>query len=222
MSAVPGSNPFATRYTRPGAVEYLFPPGESADTLAAKLAKQHWWGAIIGPHGAGKSTLLHTLEPALEVAGRQPVLHTLHQDQRTLSIDRSTAAAWNASTQVIVDGYEQLSWWGRWRLKSLCRKRGTGLLVTAHAPVDLPVFYRVEPSLETAQQVVETLLDRSLDPVSVRPGRNMAEPAQPNQPGVGSVISRDDVAAAFARQHGNVREALFELHDLYRRRTAAS
>ncbi len=217
-----GSNPFATRYTRPGAFEYIFPAGESAEALVARLGKQKWWGAIIGPHGAGKSTLLHTLLPALAAADRQPMLYSLHQNQRTLGINRSTAAQWNASTQVIVDGYEQLSWWGRWRLKSACRRRGAGLLVTTHAAVDIPLLYRVEPSLEMAQQVVETILERSQAPAGVLPLHRAEESEQPNQPDFGSVINRDDVAAAFARQQGNVREALFELHDLYRRRTAAS
>ena len=204
-----GSNPFATRYTRPGALEYIFPAGESAEALVARLGKQNWWGAIVGPHGAGKSTLLHTLLPALAAADRQPMLYTLHQNQRTLGIDRSTAAQWNTSTQVIVDGYEQLKWWGRWRLKSLCRRRGAGLLVTAHGSVDIALLYRVVPTPAVALQVVEQLLAGD---------RQAGDSLETNSPDHRSVVSPADVAAAFERQQGNVREALFELHDLFRKR----
>ena len=55
------TNPFATCWTRPGAMAFQFPPGESAERLVAKLAAVGWWGEIVGPHGSGKSTLLETL-----------------------------------------------------------------------------------------------------------------------------------------------------------------
>jgi energy-coupling factor transporter ATP-binding protein EcfA2 len=198
-------NPFATRYTRPGAIDFLFPSGDSAEGLVARLSTGNWWGAILGPHGAGKSTLLRTLEPALERAGRQPVLFTLNEKQRTLEISSSTSGDWSASTQVLVDGYEQLSWWGRWRLKTLCRRRSAGLLVTAHQSVDLPEIYRVAPAAADAQRVVTHLLS------SVGREGEIAE-----------LIHAGDVTKAFDRQQGNIREALFELYDLYRHRLPGS
>ena len=48
-----------------------------------------WWGEILGPHGAGKSALLATLIPAVERAGRRPVLVELHDGQRRLPLDLS-------------------------------------------------------------------------------------------------------------------------------------
>jgi hypothetical protein len=215
VSEASRTNPFATRYTRPGAIEFVFVDGQSAASLVEKLRQQSWWGAILGPHGAGKSTLLETLEPALAEAGRQIVHFSLHDNERSLPVHASDAASWSDATQVVVDGYEQLSWWGRLRLKSLCRRRGAGLLVTAHAPVDLPELYQVQPSLEATRQVVAELL-------RVVTQRTAAEAAESNQPLRADVITPDDVAVHFDIHHGNVRETLFALFDLYRQRTANS
>src|SRR5260221_12560454 len=64
------SNPFATCWTRPGALAFRFKDGENAEQLIARMAAQGWRGEIVGPHGSGKSTLLETLKPLL-VAARQ-------------------------------------------------------------------------------------------------------------------------------------------------------
>ncbi|MEX0612278.1 MAG: hypothetical protein WD738_03535 [Pirellulales bacterium] len=63
------ANPFATCWTRPGALPFRFADGQGAEQLVEKLAAQNWQGAIVGPHGSGKSTLLETLRPALQAAG---------------------------------------------------------------------------------------------------------------------------------------------------------
>src|SRR5688572_13372967 len=91
MTDFPAINPFTTRHTRPGAIEYLFPAGQSADALVAQLGRQAWWGAILGPHGAGKSTLLHSLREALQQIGRRPLLFALRENQRSLSVSRGEA-----------------------------------------------------------------------------------------------------------------------------------
>ena len=89
-----------------------------------------WCGEIVGPHGSGKTTLLmHLLEFAADTG------------QRTRGLLFTTASAVSRPTgkhqslgalMVAVDGYEQLGWWGRRRLKTACRTRGTGLIVTVH------------------------------------------------------------------------------------------
>src|SRR6185436_15899767 len=81
------ANPFATCWTRPGAIPFKFRDGQSADNLVAKLAAQKWYGAIIGPHGCGKSTLLETLKPALVAAGRTIYSISLHDRQPWLPAD---------------------------------------------------------------------------------------------------------------------------------------
>src|SRR6476660_6981871 len=112
------SNPFATCWTRPGALAFRFSRGESATSLVERLAAQGWWGEIIGPHGSGKTTLLATLRPLLAATGR-PI--------------------------EIVDGYEQLNRLTRWRLRNRCRRSGSGLLATSHIPTGLPTLIKLAP-----------------------------------------------------------------------------
>jgi hypothetical protein len=191
------SNPFATRFTRPGALPYLYPPGQSAETLLETLERNNWQGEIIGPHGSGKSSLLAELLPLLEATGRKLELYQLHQGDRTLPISKSEAKIWNEQTQVIVDGYEQLSWWSKRRLQGWVKAQNAGLLITAHQPMGLPPLFTTQPTLELARQIVAMLLEGT--------------------DGTG-VPSYDDVAAAFARHPTNLREMLFSLYDVHQRR----
>lgn len=195
------TNPFATRFTRPGAIDFLFSDGESIESLMSRLQGSGWWGQIIGPHGSGKSTLVATLVPALEAAGRRIVRVTLNRGERRLppGIPLTDGQSGKGMALLIVDGYEQLSWWSRWRLNSACRRQRAGLLVTAHADVGLPTIYRTAPSLELARRIVARLL-----------------------PPDDAAISDDDIAAACAAHPDNLREALFQLFDLYQTRSAAA
>ena len=66
------SNPFCTRFVRPGAIPYRFDTqdgesdcGEAAEKLLEQLASRRF-GLIVGEHGSGKSTLLQTLIPKLD------------------------------------------------------------------------------------------------------------------------------------------------------------
>ena len=160
-----------------------------------QLRAQQWWGQIIGPHGSGKSTLLETLAEHLASEGRQVERFTLHAGQRRLPIEAAAAARWDASTQVLVDGYEQLSWPNRSGLRRLCRRRQSGLVVTAHRPVGLGGLFCTEVSLPTAQRIVAGLL-----------------------PAGSTVVSEADVADCFDHYLGNMREVLFALYDLYEQR----
>lgn len=66
MNRAPVSNPFSTRFIRPGATTYRFPTGVSAHTLADQFFRQHLGrAAIVGPHGSGKTSLLYALAPYL-------------------------------------------------------------------------------------------------------------------------------------------------------------
>ena len=190
------SNPFSTRFTRPGAIPFLFSGRESTVSLVEVLRQQKWWGQIIGEHGSGKSTLLAALLPELEAAGRQVVAITLHQgDHRLPPLDRQRLTA---ATQLVIDGYEQLSWWSRRRAKSLCRQCGSGLLVAAHTDVGLPTIYRTEPSKQLAGAVVAQLLGDGK-----------------------SLLTASDIAAAYDATGGNMRETLFRLYDVYHEKALA-
>jgi energy-coupling factor transporter ATP-binding protein EcfA2 len=199
------TNPFATRWVRPGAIPYHFRDGASAAAIIERLSNNGWRGAIIGPHGSGKSTLLASLRPLIESARRAVRTISLHDWQRALPAefardirgnDRS-----NLPTMLIVDGYEQLGWRARRQLRAACKGNDCGLLVTAHrenAVSGLPILYRTQASLET----VHYLVDHEL-------------------PSHGGLIDSSDVAAAFDGQERNVRETLFALYDLFERRRAS-
>jgi len=188
-------NPFSSRRVRPGAIPYLFAGGESAAELIGRLEASGWWGQIVGPHGSGKSALLATLAPAIEATGRSTLRIELRDGCRRLPLDVRRAVADEGCQVVIVDGYEQLGRLARFGLKRLCRRAGLGLLVTAHADVGLPLLCRTTADLATAGQIVARL-----------------------QQGTPSPVDTGDVAAAFARRGGNLREVLFDLYDLYEAR----
>lgn len=193
-------NPFHAQRIRPGAIDFIFLHGASTGALVDKLRANGWRGAIIGPHGSGKSTLLHTLRPAIEAAGRPVVLFELHDGQRRLPMSPRIAGA-KPGSMVIVDGYEQLSWWSKVRLHWNCRRLRCGLLVTAHQPVALPTLW-------------ETRTDEALAIAVV--GRLTAA-----QPEVAAALA-GDIARAYASHHGDIREMLFALYDLYRQRQGGS
>ena len=204
------SNPFATRFTRPGALPFLFPPGQSPETVVAALRQAGWWGQIVGPHGSGKSTLLAALMPALESQGRV-VVHEVLRGQGSgvrgqeagIRSQKSgvkgqfslKSESWTNQTQVVIDGYEQLSWWRRRRVQSLCRRAGAGLLVTTHQSRGLTTLFQTEPSLPLAQSIVQQLL---------APGD--------------TTVTQEDVATAWQLHEHNLRELLFRLYDLYQSR----
>jgi hypothetical protein len=165
---------------------------ESLSTIVARLRACDWRGQITGPHGSGKSTLLAALEPPLREAGRNILRQSLTTGQRRLD----SPIEMGPRSIFIIDGFEQLSWWSRWKVKVACRRHGAGLLITAHTDLGLPTVFRTQPSLELARQLVSRLLP---------PGDR--------------AISESDIAAAHARHPHNLRELLFSLFDLHQART---
>jgi hypothetical protein len=198
-------NPFATCWTRPGALPYCFPNGQSAGQLVERLAALHWQGAIIGPHGSGKSALVQALKPALKAAGCELQEFTLRPPQPTsvqLSMPQYPTAALRQHSHrrllVIIDGYDQLGWWRRWRLTRFCRRAGCGLLVTAHSPLRIPALIHLRPSRALVEQLVAQLAARTCTPIILA-----------------------DVAASHACYGSNVREIFFDLYDRHERRRRA-
>jgi hypothetical protein len=186
-------NPFATCWTRPGSIAFRFGEGENAEHLIARLGAQNWNGAIVGPHGSGKSTLLEALKPALVAAGRDVRSISLHDGQRRLP--RDILRGWKADkTLLIVDGYEQLSWWERWRLARRCRCEQAGLLITAHTRTRVPTLIQLAPDCRLVTQLAAALCA-----------------------GVSTSITQDDVSASHARYGSNVREIFFDLYDRHER-----
>jgi energy-coupling factor transporter ATP-binding protein EcfA2 len=187
------SNPFATRFIRPGAIPFLFLDGDSAEAIVERLKANRWHGQILGEHGSGKSTLVAMLVPLLEAAGRQAVLIKIGPGERRLAgIQLSSSLP---STQLIIDGYEQLSWWSRLAIRYRVWQSGAGLLVTAHSHVGLPTVYTTQATEEVAMAVVEKLATAQ-----------------------GIPIPRSNVTDAYRSASGNIRETLFNLFDVCRAR----
>jgi hypothetical protein len=173
-----------------------------------RLRTNSWWGQIVGPHGSGKSALLASLLPAIEEAGVPTLIWELHDGQRRppagwrQQLDSARAVMSPAGSRpavLVVDGYEQLARWFRFRLKWCCRRRGNGLVVTAHDSVGLPDLCSTAPTVELAQQIVIRL-----------------------QAGFPPHVHSDDVTELFQRCAGDLREMLFGLYDRYEERRRAS
>jgi hypothetical protein len=185
-------NPFATCWTKPGALPFRFPDGQSAEQLVAKLAEQGWRAQITGAHGSGKSTLLAALIPALTVAGRRVQEFRLHHPTLGLACDAKEIES--GRTLIVVDGFEQLGWLARLRLKRQCRRAGAGLVVTTHISAGLPTLIHLSPERGLIERLVADLCAQ-----------------------VPSRITREDVAASHASRGSNVREVFFDLYDRHER-----
>lgn len=96
-------------------------------------------------------------------------------------------------TVVVIDGYEQLSRWSRFRLKRCCRRRQLGLVVTTHAPAGMPELFRTATSAALAQSLVDVL---------------MGDHAR-------TFIGPDELARKLDACRGDLRELLFALYDRY-------
>jgi hypothetical protein len=94
---------------------------------------------------------------------------------------------------LIIDGFEQLGWLTRWKVKRHCKKHHQGLLVTAHRDLDLPTLYKANVSPELAMQIVEHLL----------PDHDMRY----------AILKDYNIAMQLKRHRGSLRAVLFELYD---------
>jgi hypothetical protein len=188
----PTRNPFATRYVRPGAINYLFPAEIRVGVLVERLKAGAWWGQIVGPHGSGKSTLLHDLIPHLQAAGRRVELTVMHSDSRCWPGSGRAARAWDEDTQVMIDGYEQLWPWSKWWLRRQCRKRGCGLLITTHSKEHFPEVWVTETSPQLALDLVQRWLT----------------------PDEQALLTPETVTEAYQQSGENLRETWFALYDV--------
>jgi hypothetical protein len=184
-------------------VPYLFPPEESLLGLLRLLREQHWFGQIVGPHGSGKSTLLASLLPEVARQAGKVLVLRLTTHRRSVPAElrrviRSNRAAEGARV-IIIDGYEQLPAWRRFWLQLRCLRKGCGLLVSAHRPLQgMPVLYRTRVSPEIAARVVGHLLRDDLSVVI----DDLKEKAN----------------ALLVSHQNNLREVLWDLYDWYEER----
>lgn len=188
-------NPFSGQRVRPGSIDFLFDEGDSLAQCLARLNEHGGWGQIRGPHGSGKSTLLGELTARLKDAPRRVEAFTLHDGERRLPATSGQMRSWDERVQVVIDGFEQLSFLNRWRVRRLCRRQGCGLLATTHRDLGLPDIYVTRPAPEVARRVARRLLE-----------------------GWPDLITEEDINRAFTRAAGDIRETLFALYDLYEER----
>ncbi len=185
-------NPFCTRRIRPGAIPFYFPEGISLQTLIETLKENMWCGQIIGPHGSGKSTLLAALLPKIADCGRRIVHLELQDGVRQLPLSDADLLEMDENTQLAIDGYEQLSYWTRRRIKSKSAKQGFGVIVLGHEPWEYPDLYQTSRELAVAKLVVSRLLENTI-----------------------VQIPESVVEERFEQYSGNLREMLFSLYDVY-------
>jgi len=192
--ARPG-NPFATRYTRPGAVVPLDCRGRPIDLdgLIERLGRLGG-AAIAGPHGHGKSTLLLALADRLAASGTPVTLLRVRRRGDARGVAAAIAAAPRGAA-VLVDGWEGLGWLGR-PLAVVASLRARTLLVTTHRVSGLPVLWHCRTSLAVLRGVVARLPDHH------------------------GLITATDLDAAFGRHGGNLRDSLSDLYDRVEHRAA--
>ncbi|MBL6832488.1 MAG: hypothetical protein ISQ70_13895 [Pirellulales bacterium] len=183
-------NPFATRYTRLGAIDPLTEEGRPFDAVAAlaQLAEAGGCGAFVGPHGSGKSTRLAACAKAAADQGQQVQTIRLRRWRETLRVARAIALL-PAGSLVCVDSLEVAGRFGAGCLRRLARLRRVQLLATSHVPAGLPVLVCCRTSPALLERIVEQL------------------------PAHGGSIAQGEIEEAFTAAGGNLREALFALYD---------
>lgn len=148
-------NPFSTCFTRPGEISFDFPAGHSIDTMIAPFQHLGAQGAIVGPHGSGKSTLLETLSQHWSKLGliEQRVRLTASRKRESLPLGDLTV-----DTLLVIDGFEQLSFWKQWWVRWRCQHTKARLLVTTHRDSGLPVVLQTQPDWPLAFKLSSILL----------------------------------------------------------------
>jgi energy-coupling factor transporter ATP-binding protein EcfA2 len=197
--AVPVSNPFSTRYTRPGCIHPLDGGGRRVDVdgLLERLQRLGGTAAIVGPHGSGKSTLLAHLAEAIERRGG-------NASRIRLQASRDAWTAWRAIRQsaagatICIDSWERIGLATRGLLRVAACLSGCGLLVTSHRWAGMPELTRCATSAKLLRAIVGSLPDHVC--------------------WHGTLIHDADIEAAFAIHGGNLRESLYELYDRFEAR----
>lgn len=189
------SNPFATRFTRPGVVAPLDVDGVplDLDALLDRLATLGGSGSIEGLHGRGKTTALLAL--AARAAFRGLAVHVCRvRSMRDLAMVCRSLCRLPAGGTLFIDGWESLGGVCCGLIRMLATVRARRLVVTSHRPSGLPLLL----ACRTSRRLLAGILARLPDP--------------------DGAIDDRDVGEAFLRHDGNLREALYDLYDRFERR----
>lgn len=185
------SNPFATCWTRPGALPFVtHGQGCDASQVIQQLKSSCWLGQLVGPHGSGKSTLLRALACHLPKHGVTPRAVDA-QDQSRIEIDSA-----REDELLMIEGFERLGWGQRAVLLSRLKKSRVGFVLTTHRPLRGWRAPAVVARLNTDEAVLTELYARL---VATRP----------------SAVTLEDARRSHCRRRGNLRAVWFDLYNLH-------
>ncbi|MEM9084015.1 MAG: hypothetical protein AAGB34_10505 [Planctomycetota bacterium] len=152
------TNPFSACFAQPGSLDWI-------DDGTGSIA-DHWQrflalggrAAIIGPHGSGKTTLLtHLSNHARSLGYHSRLVRGATSEMFSFLADHEAAESPHPAL-LAIDSAEQLSRFAFYRIKRRVRHLGIHLVVTAHAPLGLPVLHRRQPTEITTRAVLSHLL----------------------------------------------------------------
>jgi len=190
------SNPFSTRYTRPGCIASRDATGMPIDvaSLLDRLNALGGTAAIVGPHGSGKSTLLIHLAAALIRRGKRVQRLRLHSWADAPTVWMAIRRAGPGDT-VCIDSWECTGRLVGGLLQTVARVTRRRLLVTSHRGVGFPELVQCSTNPALLRSIVEGL-----------PGHGLW---------FGKLVHLADIDHAFVHHGGNLRESLYELYDRF-------
>jgi energy-coupling factor transporter ATP-binding protein EcfA2 len=142
------ANPFATCWTRPGALTWF----GDIDAIVERLRRADWRAQVVGPHGSGKSTLIRALVEPLRQAGKRPVLFDALASNE---IDGDI---------LLVEAFERVPRHEQWRLITSWRRADVGFVVTTHRTMrswfaPLRVVAKTQPNETVVVELFERLTE---------------------------------------------------------------
>ncbi len=182
-------NPFATE--RIHTVRYR-PVDVTFDEILLRLRELNYRAAIVGPDGSGKTTLLEDLQPVLHRKGLKTrvvfVNDTCPFDAPTC---RRLVSEINRDEILLLDGADLISRACWSLLKRHTITHALGLVITSHRPGMLPTLIECATTPTLLMEIVTALHPQ------------------------GSGIPADLLDALYKRHHGNLRDCLRDLYDLF-------
>lgn len=189
------ANPFATCWTRPGALPWSALERVDPHAIVRALLTGGGRGQVVGPHGAGKSSLLAALELPLLEAGRRPVLFEAIAGGPEPTERRDV---------LLVEGFERLAPREQRERLATWSAAPSSFIVTTHRSIDGgPTPIVVLAKLRPTRRLFEALFDEL---TRERP----------------TAVSRAEAVARWRRRRGDLRETWFDLYNLHEARARGS